>query len=124
MPAGRWWTRSAAAWRRRSRRHRLPPIPGTISRVWGEGPARAQVMTTFATPRARPPAEPRAALERVLERFAEMKLTPVTALEFEFYLIDRERAEGGVPQPPIDPASGNARERPFRLRHRRSRPLS
>jgi glutamine synthetase len=56
------------------------------------------------------PAEPRAALERVLERFGELKLTPVCALELEFYLIDRERGTGGEPLTPIDPRSGK-RER-------------
>jgi len=83
------------------------PIPETISRVWGEGGNRAQVLMTLRDASgAVHPAEPRAALERVLERFAEMKLTPVAALELEFYLIDRERAPGGAPLPPIDPASG------------------
>src|ERR1700733_8175789 len=83
------------------------PIPETISRVWSDGPARAQMLMTLRdADGAVHPAEPRAALERVLERFAEMKLTPVAALELEFYLIDRERAEGGVPLPPIDPTSG------------------
>jgi glutamine synthetase len=83
------------------------PIPETISRVWGAGPARAQMLMTLRDANGQVhPAEPRAALERVLERFAEMKLRPVAALELEFYLIDRERGEGGVPLPPIDPASG------------------
>ena len=83
------------------------PIPETISRVWGEGPARAQMLMTLRDTNGQVhPAEPRAALERVLERFAEMKLRPVAALELEFYLIDRERGEGGVPLPPVDPASG------------------
>src|SRR5665213_1450596 len=68
------------------------PIPGTLSRVWGEGPARAQMLMTLrdATGVA-DPAEPRAALERVLDRFAQLKLMPVCAVELEFYLIDRER---------------------------------
>ncbi len=87
------------------------PIPETISRVWGEGPKRAQMLMTLrdqtGTPHA---AEPRAALERVLERFAELKLRPVAALELEFYLIDRERGEGGAPLPPCDPSTGK-RER-------------
>ena len=43
---------------------------------------------------------------------------PVTALELEFYLIDRERDAGGAPQPPCCPRSG-ARE----VRRMRSRPL-
>jgi glutamine synthetase len=55
------------------------------------------------------PAEPRSCLERVLDRFAEMKLRPVCALELEFYLIDRVREANGAPLPPRDPRSG-ARE--------------
>ena len=83
------------------------PIPETISRVWGEEPPRAQMLTTLRDPSGTVhPAEPLAALERVLERFAELKLRPVAALELEFYLIDKERGENGQPQPPIDPASG------------------
>ena len=83
------------------------PIPGTLSRVWGEGPARAQMLMTLRDANGvADPAEPRAALERVLDRFAQLELTPVCALELEFYLIDRERNAAGAPQPPLDPRSG------------------
>jgi len=87
------------------------PIAETMSPLWGEGPKRAQMLMTLRDESGVPhPAEPRAALERVLERFAELKLKPVAALELEFYLIDRERAAGGAPLPPVDPRSGK-RER-------------
>ena len=87
------------------------PIPETISPVWAEGPKRAQILMTLRDEKgAAHPAEPRAALERALERFSELKLTPVAALELEFYLIDRERGEGGQPLPPRDPRTGK-RER-------------
>ncbi|HSZ12141.1 MAG TPA: glutamine synthetase family protein [Rhizomicrobium sp.] len=83
------------------------PIPGTLSPVWGETPKRAQLLMTLHDAHGAPcDAEPRAALERVLERFAELKLTPVAALELEYYLIDRERGANGVPLPPRDPQSG------------------
>jgi glutamine synthetase len=76
------------------------PIPGTLTRVWGEGPPRAQILMSLRDEDGAPdPAEPRAALERVVERFADLKLTPVTALELEFYLIDPARDENGAPQP-------------------------
>ena len=52
------------------------------------------------------PAEPRAALERVVDRFAALKLKPVCALELEFYLVDPTRAGDGAPLPPLDPRSG------------------
>jgi glutamine synthetase len=83
------------------------PVPGTVSRVWDRGPARAQVFTTMRNEDGTPTAgEPRAALEHALERFADLRLTPVVALELEFYLIDPVRDEAGAPQPPLDPRSG------------------
>src|SRR6202000_1430149 len=83
------------------------PLPGTLTRVWGEGPPRAQVLTTMRNADGSAVAgEPRAALEGVLERFDAMGLTPVTALELEFYLIDRERDAQGAPQPPRNPRNG------------------
>jgi len=85
------------------------PIPGTCTPVWGA--RRVQMLMTLRDESAIPdPAEPRAALERVLERFAEIKLTPVAALELEFYLIDRARDAQGAPQPPVCPRDGR-RER-------------
>jgi glutamine synthetase len=83
------------------------PIPGTMSRVWGEGPERVQMLMTLRDEKGVPTAgEPRAALERVLEQFHKLKLRPVAALELEFYLIDRERDASGYPQPPLCPRRG------------------
>ncbi|HEX4534201.1 MAG TPA: glutamine synthetase family protein [Rhizomicrobium sp.] len=83
------------------------PIPGTITMVWGDGPPRAQMMMTLRDDDGGiNPGEPRAVLERVLERFADLKLTPVTALELEFYLVDPKRDESGAPQPPLCPRTG------------------
>jgi len=87
------------------------PIPGTITPVWGE--PRAQMLMTLRDNTGAPdPAEPRAALERVLERFAELKLAPVAALELEFYLIDRARGESGAPLPPVSPRDGRRETAP------------
>jgi glutamine synthetase len=87
------------------------PIPGTASLVWGEGPKRAQMLMTLRDGQGLVEAsEPRAALERVAARFHDAKLTPVAALELEFYLIDRERDAKGAPQPPRNPRTG-AREK-------------
>lgn len=83
------------------------PIPGTLSPVWGEGPKRLQMLTTMRDEDGTPtPGEPRAALERTLERFGDLGLTPVAALELEFYLVDPVRDANGSPQPPLDPRSG------------------
>ncbi|HKD23291.1 MAG TPA: glutamine synthetase family protein [Rhizomicrobium sp.] len=87
------------------------PIPGTLTPVWGETPKRAQMLMTLRDGDGVAEAsEPRAALERVAQRFQESKLTPVAALELEFYLIDRVRSETGAPQPPLNPRTG-AREK-------------
>src|SRR3954470_18336909 len=86
------------------------PIPGTVGALWGAEPKRAQVFLTLRDDAGEPaPAEPISALERVLARFDDLKLTPVCALEMEFYLIDPARAHDGAPQPPLCPRSG-ARE--------------
>jgi len=86
------------------------PVPETSRLVWGDRPKRAQIFLTLRDAAGEPdPAEPIAALERVIDRFRELDLRPVCALELEFYLIDRARLEGGAPQPPLDPRTG-ARE--------------
>jgi glutamine synthetase len=83
------------------------PLPGTLSRVWTKGPPRAQMLMSVRDEKGTPDAgEPRAALERVLGRFADLGLVPVTALELEFFLIDPGRLEHRAPQPPLDPRSG------------------
>jgi glutamine synthetase len=83
------------------------PVPGTLSRVWGSGPVRAQMLMSLRDPDgAADPAEPRSVLKRVLARFADLDLVPVAALELEFYLIDRARVGDRAPQPPMDPRSG------------------
>jgi glutamine synthetase len=56
--------------------------------------------------------DPRAMLERVLLRFAELDLVPVAAHELEFYLIDAERDARGGPLPPISPRNGQRENTP------------
>jgi glutamine synthetase len=45
-------------------------------------------------------------LGAVLGRFARLKLTPVVAIEYEFYLVDSQRDAHGQPQPPRGPLTG------------------
>lgn len=83
------------------------PVPGTLVDVpWlDHGVAQAQV--TMHERDGRPFfGDPRHLLGRVLERFAARELTPVVAIELEFYLIDRERTAQGLPQPPLSPRTG------------------
>ncbi len=82
----------------------LVPIEGMLKPVlWAERPL-AQVYMSLQDPEGRPAwIDPRNVLARVVERFKEMGLTPVVALELEFYLIDKERTRFGAPRPPISP---------------------
>lgn len=83
-------------------------VPGTLAPIpWAPEP-RAQVLMTFDGPEDGGDVwwEPRTILRQVAARFTELSLTPVTAVELEFYLIDRERGDNGAPQPPRSPATG------------------
>jgi glutamine synthetase len=51
-------------------------------------------------------ANPREVLRRVLGRFSERGLTPVVAVELEFYLLDAELTADGRPQTSVNPATG------------------
>ena len=86
-------------------------VPGSLKPVpWADRPG-CQVMITLVEEDERPyPFEPRNLLARVAARFAELDLRPVVAFELEFYLVDRERAPDGTPQPPMSPVTG-ARDR-------------
>lgn len=80
-------------------------VPGTLAPVtWAPEP-RAQCLMRFweGGPLWY---EPRTVLERVAARFADLGLTPVVAVELEFYLIDAVRDGDGGPQPPRDPRTG------------------
>jgi len=70
----------------------------------GRFPARSCVRPGSAGRRAAPdqhveldgapsPGDPRHALKRVVDRFAELNLIPVIAIELEFFLLDRTRGE-------------------------------
>ena len=82
-------------------------VPGSLKPVpWAARPS-CQLMTTLVTADGAPyPYEPRNILARVAARFAGLDLTPVVAMELEFYLVDIERGEGGAPRPPISPLTG------------------
>lgn len=83
------------------------PIPGTITRVWGAEQPRAQMLMALCRADGAPLAyDPRNVLERVASRFAALDLTPVAALELEFYLMEAGRDEGGRPLPPLCPREG------------------
>lgn len=91
------------------------PIPGTLTPVpWASEP-RAQCLVRLYEPDGATPKwfDPRTVLEGVVGRYDAIGLTPVVAIELEFYLTDRRPDGDGRPQPAINPRTGR------RIRHGR-----
>lgn len=84
------------------------PIPGTLApSPWLREGRQAQLLMTMSELDGSPFfADPRQVLSRVLARFQHAGLTPVVAVEMEFYLVDRARDALGMVQPPLSPGSG------------------
>ena len=82
------------------------PIPGTLVPVpWQTDVAQVQ-LRMFDHDGARFFGDPRWLLEQQLAGFAKLGLTPVVAVEYEFYLVDSQRGPDGLPQPPRGPLTG------------------
>ena len=82
------------------------PIPGTLVPVpWQTDVAQVQ-LRMFDHDGSRFFGDPRRLLEEQLGTFAALNLTPVIAIEYEFYLVDRQRNADGLPQPPQGPLTG------------------
>jgi glutamine synthetase len=89
------------------------PVPGTLTRSpWQAPPAGQMLVSMYELDGAPAPGDPRHALQRVVDRFADLKLTPVVAVELEFYLLDRAPGADGRPQPPASPVSGRRPRHP------------
>lgn len=82
-------------------------VPGSLQPVPWAGEPRAQCLMRFWDDG---PLwfEPRAVLERVVVRFQDLGLKPVTAIEIEFYLIDPARDQAGAPMPAPAPGANHA----------------
>ena len=76
------------------------PVAGTLVPVpWD--PLLAQLQLSMFEPDGRAFfGDPRHVLARVLEKFQRLNLTPVVAIEYEFYFVDKARSADGQPQPP------------------------
>jgi glutamine synthetase len=88
------------------------PIPGLLAPVpWADEPT-AQVLLQMTDPAGDPnhgnPSRycARAALADTLRHFKRLKLTPVVAVELEFYLFDRNRSAQGLPVAVKNPLTG------------------
>ncbi len=83
------------------------PLPGSLALVPWLGEQVAQMQVAMYEHDRKPfHGDPRHVLESVLRRFDALGLTPVMAVELEFYLVDRERTIEGCAQPPRQPLSG------------------
>lgn len=89
------------------------PIDGTLAPVpWRGDEGVAQIQVSMRDHDGSPfYGDPRTVLSNVLERFRSMRLTPVIAIELEFYLLDPVRTSAGRVQPPRLP---ELRRREFR----------
>ena len=83
------------------------PIADTLTmEPWQRRPTGQLLLTMYELDRQTPFfADPRVVLQTILRRFEALGLTPVSAFELEFYLIDQENLSGR-PQPPKSPLSG------------------
>lgn len=85
------------------------PVEGrTHLMPWAAGGKKraAQSLMTMVESGGKPFfADPRTVLANVLARYARRGLTPVVALELEFYLVDAMPDDFGRPQPPRNPKS-------------------
>jgi glutamine synthetase len=84
------------------------PVPATLATVpWSRSPL-AQCMLTMEHRDGRPFfADSRHLLATVVQRHADMGLTPVVAVEFEFYLLDDSAARPPPPHAGRVPGTGN-----------------
>ncbi len=81
----------------------LWPVPGSMVRIpWMEVPSAQYTAAIHDLDGTKHYADPRNALESIVERFkSELKLTPVGAVELEFFLMDRKSAMEGKPMAPV-----------------------
>jgi len=83
------------------------PIPGTLVPVPWQPDGVAQVQLTMHEHDGSAFfGDPRHLLGMVLGGFTRLGLTPVVAIEYEFYLVDSLRDPHGFPQPPKGPLTG------------------
>ncbi|MDP6969140.1 MAG: glutamine synthetase family protein [Gammaproteobacteria bacterium] len=83
------------------------PLSNTLVPVpWQKNPMAQCLLTMEQVPGEPFFANPRHVLDRILERFKALALTPVVAIELEFYLTDPERQTNGQLQAPISPVHG------------------
>ena len=83
------------------------PITGTLTKApWYNKPMGQVLMTMYESDDEPFFADPRQVLKRIYGQLKELGITPVVAVELEFYLLDNRRDRKKNPQPPISPITG------------------
>lgn len=83
------------------------PIPGSLRVVPWQSKPMLQALLGMQDAHGVPfTANPRELLSRIVQRFCARGLTPVVAIELEFYLLDGALDAHGRPQTSINPATG------------------
>jgi glutamine synthetase len=83
------------------------PVPGSLRPVgWQDRPMAQLLLSMHDREGEAFEVNPREVLRRVLQRYAARGLTPVIAVELEFYLLDGELSTDGHPRTSLNPATG------------------
>ena len=83
------------------------PVANTICRIPWKNKAAGQVQMIMQEPLGVPfSGDPQAIVGNTAARFEEFGLTPVVAIEMEFYLIDRDQGNDNAPQLTRSPITG------------------
>ena len=86
--------------------HICLPVAGTLTPSAADPEYLGQVLLTMLDEDGTPfNVEPRNVLNRIWQRLRQRGLSPVVAVELEFYLIDRQRDAEGYLQPPCAPGT-------------------
>jgi len=84
------------------------PVPGSLRSVPWQSKPMAQLLLSMEDANGGVfAANPREVLKQVLDRYSALGLTPVVAVELEFYLLDAQLTVEGRPQTSINPATGS-----------------
>ncbi len=83
------------------------PIPGTLRPIsWQRRPMLQCLLSMEGFDGGMFSANPREVLSNIVQKFKDRGLTPVVAVELEFYLLDKQLTPDGRPQTSLNPSTG------------------